>query len=131
MLGELAGQVRGDRAAGEADEAIGRGGDRALDDGGRITASVSTVLTIPSSAPETTITAISPACDAWNTPPRNRSTATSASVYAEYGHESEPPLQPLRAEHRRQRHQQAPAEVDRARAGAPSSPTAAACRRGS
>ena len=45
-----------------------------------MTASVSTVLTIPSSAPETTITTISPGCDAWNTPPRNRSTATSASV---------------------------------------------------
>ena len=73
VLGELAGQERRDRAAREADEAVGRGGDRALDDGGTASRLRSTpVLTIPSSAPETTITTISPACDAWNTPPREQ-----------------------------------------------------------
>ena len=57
-----------------AADAIGRSTTAAA-----MTASVSTVLTIPSSAPDSTITTMSPGCEAWNTPPANRSAATNPS----------------------------------------------------
>ena len=56
--------------------------------------------------------AISPACASMRKPPAIRSSRHQHERRRQHGDEPEAALEPLRAEHRRQRQQQAPAEVD-------------------